>query len=140
MQHRIAIISVHPHYAEMIISGAKRVEFRRSWAAQPISTLVIYATSPVQRIVAVAEIKEICVGSPFKLWDLAKNLGGGLSRSELFTYLNGKSNGVAIELTGVRRIAKRIDPAALFGKKFKPPQSFRYLKEEEYIKLGNLIR
>ncbi len=135
MPHKSVIVAIRPHYANKIMEGTKRVEFRRLWAARPVSKIVIYATAPVQRIVGIARVKNIHIGSKDKLWDLAKRLGGGLSKRELFTYMAGKDNGVAIELAGVRRVAKGIDIITLFGKKFKPPQSFRYIKEEEYIKL-----
>jgi predicted transcriptional regulator len=133
------LISIHPNYANLIVNGSKMVEFRRVWASRPVQLLAIYATTPVQQIVALAQIRRVTVAPRHKLWDLAKAIGGGISRKELFEYLNGKNTGVAIELKEVTPIIGGLDPAKLFGQQFRPPQSFRYLKEEEYAKLEKLM-
>lgn len=139
MKSNATLISVHPCYAEKIISGEKKIEFRRSWATKPVDVLVIYATTPIQRIIALADVKQIIVGSKTKLWSLAKGVGGGISRRKLFDYLDGKKSAVAIELSMVKPIADGLDPKCIFGPDFRPPQSFRYLKDEEYLKLRKLI-
>lgn len=139
MKSNATLISVHPCYAEKIISGEKKIEFRRSWATMPVDVLVIYATTPIQRIIAVVDVKQIVIGSKTKLWNLAKSVGGGISRRKLFNYLDGKKNAVAIELATVKAIANGLDPKCIFGPDFRPPQSFRYLKDEEYLKIRKLI-
>lgn len=139
VKSRAALISIHPSHVEKIISGEKRLEFRRNWAASPVDMLVIYATSRVRQVVAVAEIKNVFRGSRTNLWNLAKTTGGGISRRKLFAYLQGKKNAFAIELVRVKSITGGLDPALLFGRDFRPPQSFRYLTEEEYAKLTKLM-
>jgi predicted transcriptional regulator len=139
VKSRAVLISIHPSHVEKIISGEKRLEFRRSWAALPVDMLVIYATSQVRQVVAVAEVKHIFRGSRTNLWNLAKTIGGGISRRKLFAYLYGKSNAFAIELVNVKPISGGLDPALLFGLDFRAPQSFRYLREEEYAKLRKLM-
>ncbi len=115
------------------MSGEKRVEFRRSWTNRPVKKIVFYSTAPVQRIVATAQIMKVHVGTKTKLWELAQELGGGISRRKLFKYLEGKSTGVAIELGDVNIIAKPTTPIDLFGDDFRPPQSFRYLTDDEFL-------
>lgn len=139
MEGRAILISIHPGYADKIIAGEKKLEFRRSWATERADVLVIYATYPVQRIVAVASVEQVVVGSRSRLWELSRDIGGGISRSKLFSYLDGKTTAVAIELTKIRPIDGGLDPRRLFGHSFKPPQSFRYMKDEEYSKLGRLM-
>lgn len=139
MERRAILISIHPRYADKIMTGEKKLEFRRTWAAEPADVLVIYATYPVQRIVAVANVEKVIVGSRSRLWELARDIGGGISRSELFSYLNGKTTAVAIEMAEITLIDGGLDPRSLFGHSFKPPQSFRYLKEEEYSKLDKIM-
>lgn len=139
MGGRAALISIHPRYVDKIISGEKKLEFRRSWAVQPVDGLVIYATSPVQRIVALVEVEKVIFGSPNKLWSLSKDLGGGISRRDLFAYLDGKATAVAIELGTVTPFVDGLDPTRLFGQEFRAPQSFRYLKQEEHRKLCKLV-
>ena len=139
MDGRVALISIHPRYADKIISGEKKLEFRRSWAVQPVDVLVIYATYPVQRIVALAGVEKVILGSPNKLWSLSKDLGGGISRRDFFAYLDGKTTAVAIELGAVRPVVDGLDPTRLFGQDFRAPQSFRYLKQAEHKKLCKLV-
>jgi len=136
---RVALISINPEYAMKIISGEKRLEFRRSWTTAPVDMLAIYATSPVKRIVAVTEVKEVFSGSRTYIWNLSRTMGGGISRRKLFGYLQGKTKATAIELAAIKPINGGVDPRKLFGGNFRPPQSFRYLTEEEYLKLDNLI-
>ena len=127
-----ALISIHPQYVEKILSGEKRLEFRRGWTRTPVDFLVIYATNPIQQIVAIAELGEVIQGTKTKLWELARDKGGGISRRKLFAYMEGKKQGVALELIRTLRIVEGINPSTLLGDDFHPPQSFRYLSKEEF--------
>lgn len=131
---RAILLSVKPKYADLILSGTKRVEFRRTWAAAEVSLIAIYASSPVQRIVALVEVEDIVQASPTVLWNHCTNRGGALSRRELFDYFDGKKQGCAVLLGAVRTLGKPLDPKSLF-KAFAPPQSFRYLTPVELGKL-----
>lgn len=137
MEGNAALISIHPNYVEKIISGEKRLEFRRIWAANHVDYLVIYSTAPVQKIVAVAKIGEIFRGSKSRLWEISRIKGGGISRRKLFKYMQDKKEGVALELMKVLGIDGGVSPHVLFGNGFRPPQSFRYLSQSE---LTNLTR
>lgn len=137
MEGNAALISIHPNYVEKILSGEKRLEFRRSWAVNQIDFLVIYATVPVQQIVGVAQIGHVFRGSKSRLWELARLKGGGISRRKLFEYMQGKKEGIALEILKVFKIDDGICPHSLFGEGFRPPQSFRYLSQNEFNKLSN---
>lgn len=135
MDGNTVLISIHPIYAEKILSGEKRLEFRRRWATHQVDFLVIYATSPMQQIVAIAQVGEVFRGNKSRLWKLAKNKGGGISRRKLFEYMKGKTEGVALELSRVIKITESMSPFLLFGDSFRPPQSFRYMNETELTEL-----
>lgn len=135
MHKKAVLISIHPKYIELILSGEKRLEFRRSWAATPVSNLVIYGCAPVKRIVAVAEIKATIWGSRTKLWNIAKKQGGAITRRELLAYLNGKKIAVAIELFNVKSIVGGLDPKVLLGYEFRPPQSFMYIDNDTFSRI-----
>ncbi len=135
MEGSAALISIHPNYVEKILSGEKRLEFRRRWAATQVDYLVIYATSPVQQIMSVAQVGQVFRGSKSRLWELAQSKGGGISRRKLFEYMEGKNEGVALELSNILKIPDGINPHTFFGKDFRPPQSFRYLTPFEFAKL-----
>ena len=140
MSAKAVLISIHPSHAEKIISGEKKLEFRRSWTNSSIDRIVIYATSPIQRIIGVAEVKRVFSGSPTKLWRLAKSGDGGISRRALFSYFKGKEKAFAIELGQVHVINGGGLPISIFGKDFRPPQSFRYLSEDDYSKVDEFMK
>lgn len=131
---RAVLLSIKPKYAELILAGSKRVEFRRTWAAQDVGVIVLYSSAPVQKIVGVVEVDNVVVGSPTALWKTCTERGGGLTREELRSYFADKSLGVAVLLGKVFKLAKHVEPSDVF-RDFVPPQSFRYLDANEYMKL-----
>lgn len=135
MQDRsVVLLSIHPEHAEKILSGEKKLEFRRRWTSHPVHELIIYVTAPIKRIVAIAKIKEVHQGSSTALWALAQQKGGGLSRQALYTYFSGLKTGYAIELESVERFPRLLD-SSLFIKGFRAPQSFSYVDSDLYRRL-----
>ncbi len=132
------LLSVKPKFANLIVAGSKLVELRRTIPAQNIGTIAIYSSSPVQMIIALADVKEIIEASPTKLWDISKGNGGGLTKAELFAYFDSKKTGFAIMLENVRVYDKPVKPTKVF-KPFSAPQSFRYLTLKELKKLEQLL-
>lgn len=132
------LLSVKPKFANLIVEGSKLVELRRTVPAQAVGTIAIYSSSPVQSIVALADVKETIEASPSKLWSIAKDNGGGLTRTELMTYFESKKTGFAIMLENVRVYRTPVNPARIF-KPFSAPQSFRYLIPKELKKLEQLL-
>lgn len=135
---RAILLSVKPKFAELIVAGSKRVELRRVIPAQPVATIALYSSSPVQAIVALVDVSETIRASPTKLWRLAKENGGGLTKAELQTYFEAKPMGFALLLANVRFFKKPINPNKVF-KNFTPPQSFKYLLPKELQKLKYLL-
>lgn len=132
------LLSVKPKFADLIVAGSKRVELRRSVPAQPVGTIALYSSSPVQAIVALVDVRETIEASPAKLWGLAKDNGGGLTKAELHAYFQLKMTGFALLLENVRVFEKPINPKKMF-KVFTPPQSFKYLSAKELQKLVALL-
>lgn len=124
------MLSIKPKYADLILEGSKTVELRRSWAAQDVATIVIYASSPIQKLVGIVTVKEVKKVSLTQLWKISKAHGGGLSNIELKEYYKGKERGYAVMLGHVVKAKVPVEPSRLFAQ-FVPPQSFRYLNEKE---------
>lgn len=131
---RTIVLSVKPRYVELILAGTKTVEFRRAWAAEKVDVIAIYASAPIQRIVGVVQVSDVITAKPTSLWEYCKMRGGGLSRSELFAYMNGKPKGFAIFLKRVTKFHQGIVPSSVIDG-FSPPQSFRYMTPAEARKL-----
>jgi predicted transcriptional regulator len=124
------VLAIKPKYAELILAGTKTVELRRSWSASDVGAIVIYASSPIQRLVGVVRVNEVIKTAPTNLWSYSKELGGGLTRSELREYFKGKPSGYAVVLRDAQRFGEPLDPTEVISN-FKAPQSFRYLTEDE---------
>ncbi len=132
------VLSLLPKYATLILSGNKRIEFRRRWIAEPVETILLYAVSPTKRIVGTAEIQETVKGSPTHLWELAQHYGGGLSRRELYDYFRGVEEGFGIILTNVIEAPAPINPKKVM-RDFRAPQSFSYVTEHTLQRIIELI-
>ena len=135
---RAILLSIKPKYSDLILSGEKRVEFRRTWAADEVGLIAIYASSPIQRIVALVGVDEVVWASPTKLWSHCTSRGGALTRRELTEYFGGKVQGCAVLLGQVRKLKQPFDPRSVF-KEFSAPQSFRYLTGAEVKKLEKRV-
>lgn len=131
---RAIVLSIKPKYADLILQGVKTVEFRRSWASEPVDLIAIYASAPVQRIVGIVKVSEVVEATKTRLWGYCCERGGGLLRRELREYFKGKSKGYAVLLTEVQRFEKPLLPIAIF-QNFVPPQSFRYMTSDELTNL-----
>jgi predicted transcriptional regulator len=139
MLSKTALISIHPKHVAKILSGEKRLEFRRIWANKPVDRLLIYSTTPKKQLVAVAKIKRTISGTPTALWASAQLTGGGVTRQQLYEYLDGKQTAIALEMSNINVFSSGISPAVIFGRGFRAPQSFRYLRQNEEAKLDKLI-
>jgi type I restriction enzyme S subunit len=119
------LLSIKPGYVEKILSGEKKYEYRRSiWAkdSKDIDSVLIYATSPIGKVVASFKIGRIITGTPEELWEKT-NDASGISKDDFFSYFGGV-NGYAIEILAVEKcIPIGID---VFNLKA-PPQSFCYV-------------
>ena len=133
------LVSVHPAFVQEILEGNKRVEFRRRWPRQLSGVVLIYSTAPAKSLAALVEIVEVARQSKTQLWELAKELGGGVTRQVLFDYMDGMSEGVALKLGRRMSFDKGLPPSKVFGASFRPPQSFRYLKRSEIVKLSGVL-
>lgn len=134
-----ALISIHPEHVAHILSGEKRIEFRRAWAARPVTRILIYSTAPEQRLVGIAAIKSTVRETPRALWAYAKPHGPGITLEHFLKYFTGKRTGVALHLSGVRRLKKPLALHELLPRESRPPQSFRYLTSVEERKLQKLL-
>lgn len=115
------------------------MEFRRRWPSNQTDLAVVYATSPMKAIVAVVEIAEVVRLSKTQLWEMSKQLGGGVARSVLFDYMDGVRTGVALRLGRRISFEPALMPEAFSGAAVRPPQSFRYLTPKEAATLSSLV-
>jgi predicted transcriptional regulator len=126
------LLSIKPRFAEAIMDGGKKYEFRKNkFAKKDITYAYIYSTSPVKKIIGIFKIAEIIEDRPSALWDRLKDQSG-ISEKEFFDYFNNKETGFAFEIKEVEKFEEPLDPKILFPN-FVPPQSFCYLQLEMKI-------
>lgn len=123
-----ALLSIKPEFAEKIFSGEKSFEFRKIIFTRKVSSIVLYVTAPVGKIVGEFKVLGILEDSPVSLWKSTREQAG-ISREFFFAYFKGRKKAFAIEIGNPQRYEKAIDPYRL-EKRFVPPQSFRYLAED----------
>lgn len=119
------LISINPEHVQNIINGTKKYEYRRIAAKQDISSLIIYETMPVKKIVAEAEIVEVLRCRPNELWNLTKE-ASGIEKDFFDEYFQNREFAYAYKLG---KIKVYDEPKSLFDFGIKAaPQSFVYLK------------
>jgi predicted transcriptional regulator len=124
----VALISIHPRFANAILDGTKRVEFRKVAFKRRLSHVLLYATSPIQQVIGYAEVDEIDEGSPAALWRRYRAVAG-IERRAFFKYYDGKGLGVAVKIYRPRRLRRPI-PLEALHQGVTPPQSFLYSTAE----------
>lgn len=133
-EKRYLLMSIKPVYAQKIKSKEKSIELRCS--SPKVSSgdvLVIYESSPIQRITAYCEIDSIISMSPAKLWDVVKEKAG-ITRDAFEEYFSGKQEGIGICLKDITTLSSP-QPLSMISEDFYAPQSYRYISEEQFLRL-----
>lgn len=134
-----AMISLWPEFAEAIVSGQKKIEFRRRIPLPALSARIwIYATRPVKAVIGFSYLEAIFQGSVDALWT-QYGREAFLSEEQYRAYFDGTEKATAFLL----RDHKKIKPVGLDQLKevrfnFQPPQSLTWLRKEEARKLVRL--
>ncbi|UCG71005.1 MAG: ASCH domain-containing protein [Thermoplasmata archaeon] len=119
------LLSIKPKYADKIFKGEKRYEYRRViFKRKDITTVVVYVTAPVSKIVGEFKINEILFDDISSLWQKTKEFGG-ISEELFHNYFENKEKGYAIHV-GETEVYE--DPISLRDEyDLNPPQSFAYI-------------
>jgi predicted transcriptional regulator len=121
------LLSIKPEFAEKIFNGTKKYEFRRSvFKNKNVKTVVVYASSPIQRVIGEFEIDSILNKELSQLWNDTKE-HSGISENYFFEYFNNKERGYAIKIKATKLYKKSLSLKDDFNAS--PPQSFMYLEE-----------
>ena len=120
------LLSIKPEYANKIFAGTKKYEFRRSIFKNPnVKTIVVYSSSPVQKVIGEFEIETILRKDIDQLWNLTEQ-ESGINKDFFFEYYKGKETGFAIKIKKTKKYNEPLDIKRDF--KLTPPQSFVYIQ------------
>lgn len=126
MKTKAIILSIHPKHIAKIISGEKRYEFRKKIPTD-IEYIVVYATAPIKKIVAVIEIDVVLKDSPQNIWEQTQQYAG-ISYEFLMHYFNDNPDAYAIKFKNIHRLPTPVD-LTLMKNIRSAPQSYQYVNE-----------
>ncbi len=122
------LLSIKPEFANKIFDGTKKFEFRKAiFKKEDIKTIVVYASSPMQKVIGEFEIEKIINDNLKSLWIKTKKYAG-INEAFFYEYFADRKEGFAIKI----KSTKKYDIPLCLRKDFKllPPQSFLYLKKD----------
>ncbi len=120
------LLSIKPRFAERIFNGTKKYEYRKTiFSRADIQKVVVYASSPVKKIVGEFQIAEILRDKPESIWQKTRILAG-VNRDFFFEYFTGKDNAYAINIKHSKKYEAPVNPWDILPD-FTPPQSFMYI-------------
>ena len=119
------LLSIKPEYAFKIFNGTKKFEFRKTKFKNPdIKTVVVYASSPVQKVIGEFEIEDILSFNPKIIWDMTKKYSG-ISEAFFYEYFANRDIAHAIKIKHVTIYDQPLSIKEDFN--VTPPQSYIYL-------------
>lgn len=124
-QLEIAFFPIKPIFANKIINAKKHFEYRKSAIRENISYIIIYSSSPEQRIIGIAKVGKVLSGAPSRIWEQTKNTGG-ITRKFFREYFSGKKTAYAIPIENVIILDTPLHPTVI-NPNFNVPQSFCYV-------------
>jgi predicted transcriptional regulator len=125
---RVILMSIRPRFADAILRGEKRVEFRRKPIPADVTHVVVYATRPVGTVVGAFAVGRLDCASPDDLWTKFQDVAG-IGSDEFARYFGEAEMGYALQIDEVFPAEGDWDLLADFGVS-RPPQSFQYVAAE----------
>jgi predicted transcriptional regulator len=132
-QLKIAFMPIKPIYADRIVNGEKKFEYRRTMINDNLSHIIIYSSSPIKNIIAIAKVVKVHWGSPYGIWESTK-YAAGITRKQYREYFKGAKNACAIELGFIYKLKIEMKPSDI-DENLKVPQSYSYVNEDTFKKV-----
>ena len=120
------LLSIKPEFAEKIFDGTKKYEFRKSiFKNTDVQTVVVYASSPVQRVIGEFTIDRILNDDLDSIWDETAPYSG-ITHDFYMSYFANKEKAYAIKIRNTKRYsrARRLSDYNIQY----APQSFAYIQ------------
>ncbi len=121
------LLSIKPDFVEKIFNGTKKYEFRRTlFKREGVKIVIIYASSPVKRVVGEFQIEEILSDEIERIWEKTKE-HSGISKDYFKAYFKDKNTANAIQIGSI--IKYREEKFLSDYNVQQAPQSFCYLND-----------
>lgn len=120
------LLSIKPEFAEKIFNGEKIFEYRsRIFKSKNVKKIILYASSPVKKVVGEIEIDKIISAEKYTLWKLTKQ-SSGISKEYFYRYFKGRNYAYAIKIKKAKKYKRPFFLKELYNINY-APQSFIYL-------------
>lgn len=120
------VLSIKPEFANKIFDGSKEFEFRRAiFKNKNVKSIIVYSSSPVQKVIGEFDIAEIFNDNLDELWQLTKDQSG-ITEDFFYEYFTNKEKGFAIKIKNKRKY--KTPKCLRKDYNLNPPQSFAYIK------------
>jgi len=120
----VVLLPIRPRYASFIMDGRKKVEFRKTVFSSHPEFVVVYASSPVQRVLGYFRVSAVEVASVDSLWEDYAHVGC-IGRDDFAAYYGDRDTGVVLRIGEVVALSEPMALADL-GLNPRPPQSYSY--------------
>ena len=119
------LLPIHPKYVKKIFSGVKRFEYRKSIFGKPVKTVLIYATSPVCRVVGEFDINYWTVDDVERLWKFSR-MDSGMAKNDYDSYFKSQDLACAMRIGRVIKydVPKKLGDYGIVH----APQSYCYVE------------
>ena len=123
----IILMSIKPEYVDKIFSGEKKYEYRKRLCKKKIDTIIVYSSSPIQKVVGELKVKQVLYDRKSIIWDKT-NRYGGIVKAKYDKYYENCDYAIAYEIEKAIIYDKQKDL-----KDFKvkmAPQSYVYISNK----------
>ena len=123
---KAVLLSIKPEFAYKIFDGTKKYEFRKQiFKDSSIKKVIVYSSSPEQKVIGEFTIDDILNDTPSDLW-LQTRVYSGITQAFYEEYFRGRKNAYAIKVASTKLYEQKKDLSD-FDIMF-PPQSFAYVE------------
>lgn len=123
---KTVLLSIKPEFAEKIFDGTKKFEFRKSiFKNEHVQKVVVYASSPVQKVIGEFSIEDILNDDVDTIWKKTSRYSG-ITHDYYLSYFANKDKAYAIKIKEARRY-RQARNLSDYNLSF-APQSFAYIR------------
>lgn len=123
---KAVLLSIKPEFAYKIFDGTKKYEFRKQiFKDSSIKKVIVYSSSPEQKVIGEFTIDDILNDTPSDLWLQTRDYSG-ITQAFYEEYFRGRKNAYAIKVASTKLYEQKKDLSD-FDIMF-PPQSFAYVE------------
>ena len=133
MNTKPLLLSLKPHYADLVFRGLKTAELRRRIPCVENRDVFIYVSSPVRQLRGGFRVEHVWSGTPEQVWKEV-SVFARVEKQDFDAYYAGRTVAYALRIADVWEHEKAVDLEELRNRfvDFVVPQSWRYVKQEEY--------